>query len=238
MGTVGLSRCMQSHRSVAQTRKMFQSVVSVPLLVLVVALSAPLCQPRPQLDFLTNMLGNTVEAVSSVLKDYDTAPYTVITTHPGGVEEREYPAMSWVCHQRTKSEGRNGMFMSLFRYITGANADSAKIDMTTPVTTLNVQDPGSSEVTLEMCFFLGGRSSPPSPTEEGVYLKQEKTRRIVTRTVGGYMDDQKWAREAETLQGIISDLGISVVPNRHYEVGYDAPFKFWNRRNEVWFLKA
>jgi len=139
MGTVGLSRCMQSHRSVAQTRKMFQSVVSVPLLVLVVALSAPLCQPRPQLDFLTNMLGNTVEAVSSVLKDYDTAPYTVITTHPGGVEEREYPAMSWVCHQRTKSEGRNGMFMSLFRYITGANADSAKIDMTTPVTTLNVQ---------------------------------------------------------------------------------------------------
>merc|ERR1711962_1641479 len=84
------SRCMQSHCSVAQARKMYQSVVSVPLLVLVVALSAPLCQPRPQLDFLTNMLGNTVEAVSSGLKDYDSAPYTVVSPIPnrgGGLSE-------------------------------------------------------------------------------------------------------------------------------------------------------
>jgi len=56
------------------------------------------------------------------LTEYVTAPYTV-TAGPfeGGLEERRYPAMMWVCNKRTESELADGqtskLFWPLFQYI-------------------------------------------------------------------------------------------------------------------------
>merc|ERR1711962_643457 len=195
------------------------------------------------IDLIGHLLGGfealEAEVLSSMTANYSSAPYTVVSSHSEGVEQRDYPTVSWVCTQRiTRLEERSGMFWTLFRYLEGSNVDSAKIAMTTPVTTLVQQDASSVGVTQEMCFFLGGRSQPPLPTEEGVYLKKEEPRRIVTRRVSGYMDPNRWHLETEELRSILTDMGIPFLPDRHYEVGYDAPYKFWNRRNEVWFLVA
>merc|ERR1712215_542881 len=45
-------------------------------------------------------------------------PYTVIRQMAGGVEEREYPPVSWVCTNGT-DEHQRSMFGLLFNYIQG-----------------------------------------------------------------------------------------------------------------------
>ena len=52
---------------------------------------------------------------------YTTAPYTVTTEYGAGLEERLYPAMTWVCDQKTvdkeTDDMKSGLFWPLFRYI-------------------------------------------------------------------------------------------------------------------------
>merc|ERR1719206_710090 len=46
---------------------------------------------------------------------------------------RRYPSVNWVCSEATYKMGRdseNNMFMKLFRYISGANVEQEKVDMT------------------------------------------------------------------------------------------------------------
>merc|ERR1719220_1019535 len=119
---------------------------------------------------------------------------------------------------------RSGLFWPLFQYIQGNNSDSAKIDMTTPVTTLVSST--STTVTLEMCFFLGPLSSWPAPSDPAVYLQEAGERRVVTRRVGGYMNTLAWTQEAADLAQVVQGLGLQVEEGRRYQVGYDAPFKF------------
>ena len=74
------------------------------------------------------------------------------------------------------------MFMSLFRYISGANANSEKITMTVPVSTKMTKiDENSYE--KEMCFYLDEehQSSPPSPTDPDVYIVNRPAMTIYTR---------------------------------------------------------
>ena len=58
------------------------------------------------------------------------------------------------------------------------------------------------------------------------------------RTVGGFMNESKWKKELEDLDQLIEAKGLKVDKSHHYTNGYDAPFKLWNRRNEVWRVKA
>jgi len=166
------------------------------------------------------------------LTEYVTAPYTV-TAGPfeGGLEERRYPAMMWVCKKRTESELADG------QYIQGGNVGNLSIAMTTPVTTLVTSE--ASKFSLEMCFFLGAtKNTWPRPSSASIYLKQEPERQIVTRRLGGYMSTARWVEEEEAVRSILTRRYNAVDTSRIYWVGYDAPVKFWNRRNEVWFCKS
>merc|ERR1719470_647546 len=157
------------------------------------------------------------------------------------LEERLYPARKWVCTKKvssvTDSDPKSGMFWSLFKYIQGGNSAEAKIEMTTPVTTMAKADTAAGTVTYEMCFFIGAahESSPPTPSNTRVYIKEEPERRIFTRKVGGWMDSEAWETEATELKEVLTGKGLSFSDESYYQVGYDAPSKVWNRRNEVWF---
>ena len=64
---------------------------------------------------------------------YESAEYTVIE-NDGDFEVREYPdLMLAATESRFDSQGEDGSFMRLFRYISGANKPSQKVAMTTPV---------------------------------------------------------------------------------------------------------
>jgi len=64
---------------------------------------------------------------------YESAEYKVIESD-GNIEIREYPdLMLAATDSKMDSQGRDGSFMRLFRYISGANEDEQKIAMTTPV---------------------------------------------------------------------------------------------------------
>merc|ERR1719468_936803 len=123
-----------------------------------------------------------------------------------------------------------------FNYIQGANSKERKIPMTVPVSTHVTKTSGTE---LEMCFYLNAseQSDAAAPTNPDVYIKEEPTRTIYTRIIGGYMNTASWKTEAEELAAKLQELGINFEGNSYWKVGYDAPFKFWNRRNEIWYLK-
>ena len=62
-----------------------------------------------------------------------------------------------------------------------------------------------------------------------------------SRKVGGYMNDDKWTQEFEALRDLVkNEVGneSDIVENEYYTNGYDSPWKFYYRRNEVWIVKA
>ncbi len=64
---------------------------------------------------------------------YESAEYTVVQSD-GKFEVREYPDLMLVATKtKIDAQGRDGSFMKLFRYISGANQSEQKISMTTPV---------------------------------------------------------------------------------------------------------
>ena len=47
------------------------------------------------------------------------------------------------------------------------------------------------------------------------------------------MNEAKWKKELEELDAMIEAKGLKVDKSHYYTNGYDAPFKLFNRRNEV-----
>ena len=47
----------------------------------------------------------------------------------------------------------------------------------------------------------------------------------------------KWKKEMEELDELIKSKELKIDESHYYTNGYDAPFKLWNRRNEVWRVK-
>ncbi|KAG7167954.1 Heme-binding protein 2-like 3 [Homarus americanus] len=132
-----------------------------------------------------------------------------------GYEEREYPASQWACTEEREEE----------------------MSMTIPVTTeFTLRSPTDKSYT--MCFYLGRQhqTNPPTPTNAQVFIQNRPFLKVFTRTVGGYVESEsEWMDEAGRLAAIIQENGQTVSLNHMYWVGYDAPLKFWYRRNEVWF---
>ena len=108
------------------------------------------------------------------------------------------------------------MFWSLFKYIQGANSAEVKIDMTTPVTTMVKEDGDTGNLSYEMCFYIGAahQSNPPTPSNTRVFIKEEGERKIFTRMVGGWMNPEKWAREAEELKEVLREKGLQFSEER------------------------
>jgi len=230
------------------------------VLLLVVVMTAT-AAPRSWLDELS---GN--DSPGEVNGDYEQVPYTTLNKF-NGYEEREYPSLKWVCTEETytmveeedssdwgfvkmmkemmskigkKKRPSNGMFMKLFRYISGVNQKREEIDMTVPVLSKMTIEDGT--ITNSMCFYLGKKhqANPPKPEDADVKIVEMKAMTVFVHMFGGYaMADSAWAKEArafaEKLKG--DGRGEEVEFDNFFTAGYDSPMKFWNRRNEVMYLK-
>merc|ERR1711983_696512 len=146
----------------------------------------------------------------------DTPSYKVVNTYEiegQKIEERIYPQAKWVCTKEIVENGSHdsGMFMQLFRYISGANTQNENIDMTSPVSTKWTKiDEKTSE--HEKCFYLdkNHQENPPKPTNSDVYVIDREEMTILTRTLYVEMNEADDLKESEILGDLINKLGIKV----------------------------
>jgi len=181
-----------------------------------------------------NLIDNMLNFFDS-RDNYEAAPYEVKST--GKYEERFYPANKWVCTEKTAEKGvnvDNDMFMKLFRYIS-----SESIKMTVPVSTQVSKGMGVKMIKHRMCFYIGQdhQANPPKPTDKEVFIENRAAMTIFTRKRPGFMNDNTWKIEKVNMKGLLIAAGESFTPKHIWNVVYDSPMKFWDRRNEVWFQK-
>ncbi|QDT04789.1 SOUL heme-binding protein [Rubripirellula lacrimiformis] len=168
---------------------------------------------------------------------YESAEYKVIESD-GKFEVREYPDLMLVATTtEIDAEGRDGSFMKLFGYISGANESEQKISMTTPVFMEN--DKADSEA--QMGFVMPkdvAAGGVPVPTGADVDVRKRSGGRFAVLRFSGRIN-AKLAKESEAKlrqwmksKGLVAadDPGNSGVE----AASYDPPFTPGPlRRNEV-----
>jgi len=191
-----------------------------------------------------NIFTNLYEAVAG--GSYESAPYEVVQVYNEGsatnrYEERFYPSKKWVCSDSIENDGGSGTdnFMKLFRYITGANAREENIDMTVPVTVQRTPESESMN-RMAMCFYLTSdqQTNPPQPNDPDLYLLDRPAMTIYTRQFGGWPSDGFYKNELRTFTDLLTQEGHRVMADNEYRVGYQSPMQLFNRRNELWLVKA
>ena len=145
------------------------------------------------------------------------------------MEIRDYPALS-VATVPMEGGNMNGGFGKLFRFISGSNAGSEKIAMTTPV----LIDTAPENRT--MSFIMPGKTvenGVPNPAGEDVTLGKVKAARFAVRRFGG-------GRTAENETGAVAKLRAWLGGQKIAGQGepifayYDPPWTpLFLRRNEV-----
>ena len=184
---------------------------------------------------------------------YESAEYKVLESE-GKFEVREYPDLMLAATSTNSDlQGRDGSFMQLFRYISGANESKQKISMTTPVF-MESQSDGDR---VQMGFVMPkevAEQGVPKPTGEKVEVRKRQGGRFAVVRFSGALT-AKSAKDAETrLREWMQTKGLEPMPtgesngvatgesngmptgesNGVETAGYDPPFTPGPlRRNEV-----
>ena len=163
---------------------------------------------------------------------YESAEYKVIESD-GNIEIREYPdLMLAATDSKMDSQGRDGSFMRLFRYISGANEDDQKIAMTTPV--FWVGEVGKSDVSMGFVMPKEvAAEGVPEPKGEGVKIRKRQGGRFAVIRFSGRLDSQVAKEQEAKLREWMKSRGFEG-ESKAEAAGYDPPFTPGPlRRNEV-----
>ena len=132
----------------------------------------------------------------------------------------------------------------LFQYLMGANLNSSRIRMTTPVLTSVVPGAGplhSSAYFVRFYLPTKFQASPPVPLPElNLHPDRWPSHCIAVRSFSGYARDKNVVEEAEKLAMSLSRspwANSTNYPSKSaYSVAqYSSPFRIIGRVNEVWF---
>merc|ERR1712037_548422 len=176
--------------------------------------------PVPQLGALKGLLESLSgdESPGEVNGDYQEVPYETIQKL-NGYEERRYPSVKWACTEATYD-------------IEEENEEDEE---------------GSEEWNLvKMMQMMTNKKSWKKKPQNQMFMKLfryisgvNKERVVFVKQFGGYaMKDSVWAKEALKFAEELSDRADEVEFSPYLTAGYDSPMKFWNRRNEVMFIKT
>ncbi|GFN90992.1 heme-binding protein 2-like [Plakobranchus ocellatus] len=194
----------------------------------------------------TERAGVPPVAISSgsrdICKGLECPQFTVLNTTDKW-ELRHYPLTKWVATNATamnKQEVGRTMFRRLFQYISGANAANVNIDMTAPVATKAIPGQGpncESEFIMHFMLPFTYWQNPILPTNPAVYIVQTPPMDVYVRHFGGFATDDDYLENLATLSTDLSTAEIAVEGSFFFMAGYDGPYTFINRRNEVWIVK-
>lgn len=147
-------------------------------------------------------------------------------------EIRFYPAATFA---KIYSNGTNyksvasSGFKKLAGYIFGGNDQGKSISMTAPVR-MELSDKGST-----MSFVMPEKykeTDLPKPKDANVHIVKSSPQYVAVIGFGGYAEDEKIQERRDFLLKLIQAKGIKVAGDYTF-LGYNAPFQFWGRKNEV-----
>jgi len=120
-------------------------------------------------------------------------------------------------------------FQKLAGYIFGGNESNTKISMTTPVQ-MDVNDSVSTMSFVMPSAFT--KENLPKPNDPNVKIKSTSEEYVAVIRFGGYASDKDLKFHSEKLQNLLKENGITSFGNYRF-LGYNPPFQFIGRRNEI-----
>ena len=155
-------------------------------------------------------------------------------------EIREYDDR--IAVQTTQKNGQNGAFRKLFKYISGSNISSAKIDMTTPVAQ-SVKIDMTTPVTQRfqdgkviMKFFLPRKfqlKTAPEPLSEDLSIVLVKGGKYAVIKYGGRSTYKNFEKHSKLLLEALAADKIQAV-DQPIKATFNGPLTpFFVRRNEA-----
>ncbi len=157
--------------------------------------------------------------------------YTVVSSNEE-FEIRFYPSATLATVYMTANSYREVSrpgFRTLAGYIFGGNESEKKISMTAPVH-MNISDNRSS-----MSFVMPSSYNPdnlPKPDNSRVIIEKTKDEYVAVIRFSGYASDNAIKKQSEKLQKLLIENGIEFYGEFRY-LGYNPPYQFFNRRNEI-----
>jgi len=161
----------------------------------------------------------------------ETQAYQVIKTEKD-FEIRLYPPATMATISmdvKTYKELSSAGFRKLASFIFGGNQDNKNISMTSPVH-MDINDSLSS-----MSFVMPAnynKDNLPKPNDTSVILKTTTEEYVAAIRFGGYANDEEIKMYAAKLESALKAKGIEYFGNFRF-LGYNAPFQFWGRKNEI-----
>lgn len=146
-------------------------------------------------------------------------------------EIRNYEASLFTSVKLSSNEFKNASkqgFSILAGYIFGGNDKSEKIAMTSPVSM-------SLENSMTMMFMVpkeNKKESLPQPNESLIEFREEPAKTVASISFGGWANDEKIENYKKQLKTALDAEGITYT-NKFYFFGYNAPYEFFNRKNEI-----
>tara|TARA_B100000941_G_scaffold200207_1_gene145436 strand:- start:391 stop:897 length:507 start_codon:yes stop_codon:yes gene_type:complete len=146
------------------------------------------------------------------------------------IEIREYPPTIYASVTLKDINDKN-MFSILAGYIFGGNENNQKIAMTAPVH----MHQNENEKSSTMSFVMPSKyniNELSKPNDERIEITKSVTKRYAALSYTGYNNSEKFNKYKSELQNKLDEEKIITLGN-HIYLGYDPPYKFWNRKNEV-----
>ena len=122
----------------------------------------------------------------------------------------------------------NKGFSILAGYIFGNNERNEKISMTSPVA-MTLED------SMTMMFMVPNelkKEMLPKPNNSLIKFKYEPKKTVAAINFNGWANDKKIEKYKQKLKTALADQGISY-SDQFYFFGYNAPYEFFNRKNEI-----
>lgn len=163
-------------------------------------------------------------------RNIETYPYVVNKKHDA-FEIRSYEARLFTSVQLSGNKYKDASskgFSILAGYIFGGNEKNEKIAMTSPVAM-------SLEDSMTMMFMVPKKfkkETLPQPNQSQIKFWEEPAKIVAAITFGGWANDEKIEKYKQKLKSALDTEGITYT-NRFYFLGYNPPFEFFNRKNEI-----
>ena len=158
----------------------------------------------------------------------------IVTNKINDIEIREYlPAIYASVTLEENNAKQNSIFRILANYIFGGNDENQKIAMTAPVhmqkENAGEKDALTMKFVMPSDFEFNDLSKPDDPRIE-MFKSDEK--KYAAISYSGYNNQEKFNLYSSKLRNILLENNLTFTGTPIY-LGYDAPYKFWNRKNEV-----